>query len=511
MNDDTAQMNTDLPYPAPAEEGHGAAMTGEGPEYRTPPHNLQAEQELLGAILVNNDAAARVEDFLRPEHFIEGVHQKIYAAAMRLIDKGELATPVTLRAYLERDESFADIGGDRYLAELAAAATTVINAEEYGRIIYDAAMRRELISLGTEIVNRGYDAPPEEDHSQQIEQAEGALFKLAETGARESNLVTFHSALSESLRAIDAAYKRDGRLVGVTTGLRDLDKALGGMHPSDLLILAGRPSMGKTALATTLAFNAAKAYRKITDSSGRHTATEGAVVAFFSLEMSADQLSTRLLAEEARIPSEKLRKGEVSADDFANVIMPAVQRIENTPLYIDDTPAITISTLRTRARRLKRTHDLGLIVVDYLQLMRPSGYQRTENRVQEISEITRGLKAIAKELSVPVLALSQLSRAVEQREDKRPQLSDLRESGSIEQDADVVMFVYREEYYLSRTEPEHGTEEWEEWKEKMERVHSIAEVIIGKQRHGPIGTVRLMFEPRFTAFRNLEQPDRYDQ
>ena len=402
----------------------------------------------------------------------------------------------------------AEIGGTHYLARLAAAATTIINAGEYGRIVYDLATRRELIRLGEDVVIRAYESGIDDTAPEQIEDAEAALYHLAEEGSREGAFRPFTAALTEATRMIDAAYKRDGRLVGVSTGLKDLDTKLGGLHPSDLLILAGRPSMGKTALATTIAYNAASAYRQVHDDSGNLSFTDGAVIGFFSLEMSAEQLATRLLAEASKINSERLRRGEVNDDEFTNKVMPASNRLQELPLFIDDTPALTISQLRTRARRLKRTHDLGLIVVDYLQLMRPSGSQRFDNRVQEISEITRGLKAVAKEMNVPVLALSQLSRAVEQRDDKRPLLADLRESGSIEQDADVVMFIYREEYYLERKEPRRDTPEHADWLEKMEPIHNMAEIIVGKQRHGPTGTVKLMFQPEFTAFRNLDLPDR---
>ena len=487
----------------------GAQIDGDGtgPTYRTAPHNLDAEQELLGAILVNNDAASRISDFLKPEHFAEPIHARIYEAAMVLIERGEIANPVTLKAHFANNDVLTELGGTQYLARLAAAATTIINAAEYGRIIHDLATRRELIRLGEEVVNRAYETGLDDTAPDQIEDAESALYRLAEEGSREGAFQPFVSALTEATRMIDAAYKRDGRLVGVSSGLKDLDTKLGGMHPSDLLVLAGRPAMGKTALATTIAYNAADMRQRTGDGGDELALSEGAVVGFFSLEMSAEQLATRLLAEACRISSERLRRGEVNDDEFTNQVMPEVYKLQTLPLFIDDTPALTISQLRTRARRLKRTHDLGLIVVDYLQLMRPSNSQRFDNRVQEISEITRGLKAVAKELNVPVLALSQLSRAVEQRDDKRPLLADLRESGSIEQDADVVMFIYREEYYLERKEPAPDTAEHDDWKSKMEPIHNVADVIIGKHRHGPTGTVKLMFERQFTAFRDLDRPD----
>lgn len=467
--------------------------------YRTAPHNLEAEQDLLGAILINNEAATKVAGFLQPEHFSEEVHTRIYEAAIVLIERGEIADPVTLKIFFDHDAALADIGGSEYLARLAAAATTIINAEQYGRLIYDLAIRRELITLGEEVVNKAYDAEIDETSQSQIEEAEKQLFALAENGSHEGALQPIRLAIGNAVQSIEDAFQRDGNLVGVTTGLKDMDGKLGGLHSSDLLILAGRPSMGKTSLATNIAYNAAKAHKK---SDG----ADGAVVGFFSLEMSSEQLVGRILAEATEISSEKLRRGDLTDDEFTNKLVPQSNLLSELPLYIDDTPAISIAALRTRARRLKRSHDLGLIVVDYLQLMKGSG-RRSENRVQEISEVTQGLKAVAKELNIPVIALSQLSRQVENREDKRPQLSDLRESGSIEQDADVVMFVYREEYYEGRKEPSEGTPEHADWQERMARVHNMAEIIIGKQRHGPIGTVRLMFRPEFTQFGDLVSED----
>lgn len=464
------------------------------PDYRSSPHNLDAERDLIGAVLVNNEAGAKVSGFLKAEHFYEPVHSRIYDAVTLLIERGEIADPVTLKSYFENDEALADIGGAQYLARLAASATTIINAENYGRIIYDLAMRRELIDLGEEIVNTAYDSELTETATSQIENAEKQLFALAESGSHEGALTPIRVAVGEAVKSIEDAFQRDGNLVGVTTGLRDMDGKLGGLHNSDLLILAGRPSMGKTSLATNIAYNAAKAHR---ESGGN----EGAAVGFFSLEMSAEQLVGRILAEATEISSEKLRRGDITDEEFANKLVPESARLSELPLYIDDTPAISIAAMRTRARRLKRSNGLGLIVVDYLQLMKGTG--RGDNRVQEISEITQGLKAIAKELDIPVIALSQLSRQVENRDDKRPQLSDLRESGSIEQDSDVVMFVYREEYYEGRKEPSEGTPEHQDWQERMARVHNMAEVIIGKQRHGPIGNVKLQFQPEFTRFGDL--------
>jgi replicative DNA helicase len=485
------------------------------PSYRAPPVNIEAEQALLGAILVNNAAYHRVSEFLRPEHFAEGVHGRIYEAICKLVERGQIANPVTLKGIFDQDNALTEIGGSAYLGRLAASVITVINAEDYGRTIYDLHLRRQLITVGEEVVNGAYKHDIELDATAQIEMAEKKLFDLAESGIATGGFQAFQLSLANAILQAEAAFKRDGKTAGVSSGFTDLDKVLGGLHPSDLLILAGRPSMGKTALATNIAFNAAKLYRRKQTQDGRILAEDGAVVGFFSLEMSAEQLAARVLAEESGVSGDRIRRGDVSHDDFDKFVQ-ASQRLATVPLYIDDTPALSIAALRTRARRLKRQHGLDLIVVDYLQLLQGTGSARSsENRVQEISEITRGLKAIAKELEVPVIALSQLSRAVEQREDKRPQLSDLRESGSIEQDADVVMFVFREEYYLGRAEPMRRPEESEEkfndryerWKSRLEEVHATAEVIISKQRHGPIGTIRLRFEGETTKFDNLVSSD----
>ena len=376
------------------------------------------------------------------------------------------------------------------------------------------ALRRSLIELGSEVVNRAFEVTIEESAVQQIEEAERNLYELATTGEFEGGFIPLSEAMAEAIDSAEAAFKRSSHVTGVTTGLIDLDRKLGGLHPSDLVILAGRPSMGKTALATNIAFNAAAAYRETTDEEGRTQVAEGAKVAFFSLEMSAEQLANRILAEQTEIPSDRIRRGEVSRDDFPR-FLEAVQRLQHINLFIDDTPALSIPQLRTRARRLKRQHGLGLVVVDYLQLLQPGGVTRNDNRVQEVSEITRGLKALAKELDLPVLALSQLSRAVEQREDKRPQLADLRESGSIEQDADVVMFIFREEYYHERAEPKARADEADDrfeqrhsrWQEHGDKIHNVADINIAKQRHGPIGSVHLLFESALTRFGNLERTD----
>lgn len=475
------------------------------PTYRTPPHNEEAEQAVLGAVLVNNKAFEKVGEFLRPEHFFDPANQKIYQAIMKMVDRGQVASPMTLKAFFEQDQDLAEIGGTEYLARLAAAIVTVQNVEDYGRIIHDAYLRRQLIEVGEDMVNHAYKHDLDVTANDQIEEAEKKLFELASFGDVKGDFIPFERALKLAIDNAEAAFRRTSHVTGVTSGLRDLDSKLGGLHPSDLLILAGRPSMGKTALATNIAFNAAKAYML---SGGK----EGAPVGFFSLEMSAEQLALRILADQAEVSGDKIRRGEIAASDFPKFVE-ASQFLSRVPFFVDDTPALSITAVRTRCRRLKRTHGLGLVVVDYLQLLRGGGAGRgPENRVQEISEITRGLKAIAKELHVPVIALSQLSRSVEQREDKRPQLSDLRESGSIEQDADVVMFVFREQYYLERAEPGRRPDESEDkyndryqrWQERLGEVHNTAEVIIGKQRHGPVGTVRLFFDGNYTRFGDLD-------
>ena len=471
---------------------------------RTPPHNYEAERALLGAILMNNRAFERVSEFLAPEHFADPVNGRVYLSISKLLEQGHQANPVTLKTYLERDDLIVAAGGIKYLAGLAGSAVTVINSSDYGKLIYDLFLRRELIELGETMVNDAFDSQPDESAMDQIGDAEQKLFNLASESQLEGGFRSFGSALAIALDLAEAAHRREGALAGVTTGLRDLDKKLGGLHSSDLLILAGRPSMGKTALATTIAFNAARHYHATED------ATEhGKQVAFFSLEMSSEQLAMRILAERSKINSHAIRTGGLSNDDFPRLVA-ATQELGNLPLFIDDTPGVTVSTIRTRCRRLARTNPagLGLIVIDYLQLISPARGERSENRVQEISAITRGLKALAKDLKVPVLALSQLSRAVEQREDKRPQLSDLRESGTIEQDSDVVMFVYREQYYLERAEPSQKPEETSDrfaerhtkWLERCNIAHNIAEVLVAKQRHGPIGTVKLHFEADYTHF-----------
>ncbi len=481
--------------------------------FRSPPHNLEAERALLGAIMLNNRAYEAVSDYLRGDHFSDPVHAKVYDSASRLLEQGHQANPITLKTYLEQDPLVQDAGGMAYLTGLVNSVVTIINAADYGRLIYDLHLRRELINVGQDMVNEAFDSDLDQTALSQIEVSEQKLFDLSSKGSTEGGFERFEIALTNAIDMAEAAHRRDGALSGTTTGLRDMDGKLGGLHPSDLIILAGRPAMGKTALATTIAFNAAQHFQNTDNDLER-----GKLVAFFSLEMSSEQLATRILAERSRLSSHDIRTGRLAHEDFGKLVA-ASQELHALPLFIDDTPAITISAMRTRCRRLARQartdkhNGLGLIVVDYLQLLDGSTGKASENRVQEISAISRGLKALAKELDVPVLALSQLSRAVEQREDKRPQLSDLRESGSIEQDADVVMFVYREEYYLERKQPQREGYESEDkfqekmlkWQDDMEAVHNVAEAIIGKQRHGPIGTVKLLFEPSFTHFDDLAE------
>ncbi len=481
-----------------ADGAHGPAQE---PDLEVRPHNIEAEQALLGAVLVNNEVYDRVAAVIESRHFYDPLHARIYEVAGRRIQKNALATPITLKPFFDNDEALAEVGGPAYLARLAGAAVSIFNARDFAQTIHDLAVRRELMDVGEEIVLTARTADHEIEPRDQIVEAEQRLYSLAETGKYEGGFQSFVQAAKESIMVANAAYQRGGGLAGTSTGLIDMDKKLGGLHPSDLIILAGRPSMGKTSLVTNIAFNIAKAYRRGALHDGSEGAVDGGVVGFFSLEMSAEQLATRILSEQSEIPSEKIRKGDMQEDEFRRFVE-AARDLEAIPLHIDDTPALPIATLAARARRLKRQHGLDVLMVDYLQLVRGSS-KSNDNRVQEVSEITQGLKAIAKELNVPVIALSQLSRQVEARDDKRPQLSDLRESGSIEQDADVVMFVFREEYYIARQQPREGTPEHVEWMAKMDDVHNRAEVIIGKQRHGPIGKVDLMFDSRFTRFGDL--------
>jgi replicative DNA helicase len=466
------------------------------------PHSIEAEQQLLGAILTNNDVFDRVASIIGPKHFYDPVHARIFETAASRIGRNMLASPVTIKTFMEEDEGLKELGGPPYLARLAGAAISAFAARDYAEMIYDLATRRQLIQLGREITDKAAKVDVEHEPKAQIVEAEQALYSLAEQGVSEQGFQSFLAAVTEAVNVANSAYQREGGLAGIATDLADLDRKLGGLHKSDLLILAGRPSMGKTSLATNIAYNIAKSYKKGTLQDGSEGAVDGGVVGFFSLEMSAEQLAGRILAEASEISSHKIRQGDMTEAEFRRFV-DAAKQLESCPLYIDDTAAIPISQLAARARRLKRTHGLDLLIVDYLQLVRGT----SENRVQEIGEISMGLKAIAKELNIPVIALSQLSRQVENREDKRPQLSDLRESGSIEQDADVVMFVYRGEYYVEREKPEdHNMEAMAAWQEKMSSLHGKAEVIVGKQRHGPIGTVELSFTAEFTRFGNLVKP-----
>ncbi|MER9417195.1 replicative DNA helicase [Mesorhizobium sp. M0306] len=485
----------------------------ETPLYREAPNNIEAEQALLGAILVNNDAFYRVSDFLKPGHFYEPLHRKIFEVAAELIRMGKIATPITLKTFLPADEKVGDMTVAQYVVRLAVEAVTVVNAADYGRAIYDLATRRALITVGEDMVNIAYDAPVDMSPSDQIEDAERRLFELAETGRYDGGFESFTDAVKTAVDMANAAYMRDGHLSGVATGLRDLDRRMGGLQSSDLIIIAGRPGMGKTSLATNIAFNIAEAYVPAQQADGSFKAANGGVVGFFSLEMSSEQLATRIISEQTEIPSSKIRRGEISEMDFEKLVA-CSQTMQKIPLFIDQTGGISIAQLSARARRLKRQRGLDVIVIDYIQLMQGSSAKSSQNRVQEITEITTGLKALAKELAVPIIALSQLSRQVESRDDKRPQLSDLRESGSIEQDADVVLFVYREEYYLKNREPKPGTDEYIKWEHEMNEMRGKAEVIVAKQRHGPTGSVSLAFQGEFTRFSDLAEehhlPDRFE-
>ncbi len=455
------------------------------------PNNIEAEQSIIGSILISNEIFDEINTFVSSKNFYDPMHQRIFSAIEKLIYSGMLANPITLKNYFENDEDKINI--PEYLVKITKFSTSNRQAIEYSKIVYDLYVKRQLIKLSEEIIDTAKLNDIDKNSQTIIENSEKSLFDLAEKGSFSNTIVKFDEALKLTIDMASTAYKNDEGIVGVPTGLRDLDEKLGGLHKSDLLIIAGRPSMGKTALATNIAFNAAKKFLQ----DGKKTS-----VAFFSLEMSSEQLSTRILAEQSRIKSNDIRRGRISEDQFDKFIETS-KDISELPLYIDETPAISIAALCNRARRMKRIYGLDLIVVDYIQLMTAVNSKR-DGRVQEISEITQGLKALAKELSVPVLALSQLSRAVEQRDNNKPVLADLRESGSIEQDADVVMFVYREAYYLERKEPRPATVEYAEWQAKMSEVSNMAEIIVGKQRHGPTGNVFLEFEPMFTKFKDIQ-------
>ena len=462
---------------------------------RVIPKNIDAEQALLGAILANNQALEKVEDFLEENDFSDRVNNLIYSTIKKIIQKGQLADINTVKLYLENNEEFKKNGGLEYLLKISDNSISIINSKQYGEIIHDLAIRRKLISLGTDLVNNSFLSDDGQNSSEIIEKVEENLFNLSNDGDIQRGPKSFEEILSNAIDHAEKAYKKSDEVVGIKSGLSDFDKKIGGLHKSDLIIIAGRPSMGKTAFATNIAYNISKEKGVNKDKIDKN-------VLFFSLEMSSDQLATRIMSEISQISSEGIRTGNLSKNDF-NKIIAASDNLKKLSLFIDDSPALTISSIRTRARRLKRKMGLDLIVIDYLQLISSESRNLNDNRVKEISDITRGLKAIAKDLNIPVVALSQLSRKVEDREDKRPQLADLRESGSIEQDADLVVFLYREEYYLARTEPQEGTEKHAAWTNKMDEVHNVAEVIIAKHRHGPISKVKLHFNASYTKFSDL--------
>ncbi len=483
---------------------------------RSLPANVEAEAAFLGAVLIDNRVIEELATPLSSKHFFEPVHQRIYARIQQLLDRAAVVTPVTLKPYFESDEGLKELGGAAYLARLTADGQGLLAPRELAEQIYDLALLRELVQVGRELVSGAMDTSESVAPLQQIEEAEAALYKVAEGAGSNNEAQSFSLATRTAISAIEKAFNSGGHISGKTTGLTSVNEKIGGLHDSDLIILAGRPGMGKTSLVTNIAFNAADRLRRDLADGIELEKSVGAAVAFFSLEMSADQLATRILAEQSGISSEALRMGKISREDFQQLSF-ASQRLAELPLYIDDTPALSIAALRARARRLKRRHNIGMVIVDYLQLLQGTG-RANDNRVNEISEISRGLKTLAKELSVPVIALSQLSRAVESRDDKRPMLSDLRESGSIEQDADMVWFVFREDYYVAAKEPKQPHdgddpkihEAHAAWAAEMERVHGLAELIVAKQRHGATGKVRMRFESRITRFSDLAEGDMAD-
>ena len=474
------------------------------------PKNIEAEQALIGALLVNNKAYEKISEILKPAYFADATHQKIFEIMTKLISKGHVADVITLKNYFEQEGTLNDVGGFSYLIKLADSASPLTNVEYYAQFIYDKYLRRELINTGYEIVNSAMHESADNSAVDQISEAEKALYTLADKGDGSGGFIEFSSALSSSLSRIEEAYQKEGKISGVPTGLVKLDYKIGGLNNSELIIIAGRPAMGKTALATNIAYNVAEFFSR-----DKETAPENRGVAFFSLEMSSDELAARILSTATQTPGHKMRTGELEAAEFTRIAA-AVRELENIPMYIDDTPGISINAIRNRARRLKRSKGLGLIVIDYIQLIACSGERREGNRVQELSEISRGLKILAKELNVPVIALSQLNRGVEMRDDKRPLMSDLRESGSIEQDADIVMFVFRENYYIHNAEPkpqegeapEKFIKKHDEWVQRDRETTNLAEVIIGKQRHGPTGTVKLYWNGDYTQFGNLAEEDK---
>ena len=464
-------------------------------DLRQTPKNYDAERALLGAILSNNKAFEQVESFLSKEDFAQPLNQKIFFYIKKVIDKGQIADLNTIKLFFENDEDFKENGGISYLLKICEDSVSIINAGHYAKVIHDLSQRRQLINFGTNLVNNSYMISVEEDSNEIIEKAEQELYDLATFGIIETGPRAFDSVVSEAINYAEKAFKKDSEIVGLKTGLKDFDKKIGGLHNSDLIIVAGRPSMGKTAFATNIAFNISKHLQKKV----KENPNSKGKVLFYSLEMSSEQLATRILSENSGVASEQIRTGNISKNDFTNLVKSS-EELSNLALFIDDSPALSVSSIRTRARRLKRKEGLDLIIIDYLQLITSTSKNLNDNRVKEVSDITRGLKALAKELNVPVIALSQLSRKVEDREEKRPQLSDLRESGAIEQDADLVIFLYREEYYLARSEPTEGTEKHTIWVSKMDEIHNLAEAIIAKHRHGPISKVKLHFNPSSTKF-----------
>ena len=465
---------------------------------RTVPYNEDAEKQLLGAIFINNESYFKVSDFLQPSHFYLQPHQDIYEKIAKVIQMGKVASPITLQPFYSTKEQIADMPAVQYLVEIAKNPTALINVRDYGQTIYELALRRGLIQIGEEMVNLAFDSPIENSPATQIEDAEKQLYQLIESGSNLKGFIPFPDALTLTIEMAAHAYQRDSKLTGISTGLVDIDKKMGGLQPSDLVVIAGRPGMGKTSLATNIAYNVASSYRSETQADGTEKTIEGGIVGFFSLEMSAEQLSTRIVSEQTEIPSTDIRRGEIKQEQYDKIVEFSRQ-CENLPLFVEETGGISIGALVSRARRLKRQKGLDLIVVDYIQLLSSAGkYQG--NRVQEVAEITTGLKALAKELNIPIIAISQLSRQVESRDNKRPQLSDLRESGAIEQDADVVLFIYREEYYVENDKPDENSEKYAEWEQRLERVKNIAEVIIAKQRHGPTGTINMAFHGEYTRF-----------
>jgi replicative DNA helicase len=471
--------------------------------YRHVPYDIDVEQALLGAILVDNRAMERASALIKPEHFYDPLHGRIFETMSQMIERGGVVvTPLTLHATMKADPGVIETGGQAYFDALRAAAPAIPNIKDFANILTDLAVRRSLIRIGEDIVNTAYDAPTEKTSKEQIQEAEKALYAVSETNKYGEGAIDFHESLRRTVEIAERAIARGGRISGVTSGFTDIDNLLGGLQPSDLLILAGRPGMGKTALGTNMAFHCAKAYLQDIETGAEYP--RGAPVLFFSLEMAAQQLSGRILSEQSELEVWKIRNGKFSESEWEKFVL-AMQDLSNLPLYIDDTGGISIAQIAARARRLKREKNIGLIIIDYLQLVEPS--RRHDNRVQEITEVTKGLKTLAKELNIPVLALSQLSRGVDARDDKRPVLSDLRESGSIEQDADVVMFVYREEYYLKSREPDPGTPEHAKWMDKLDRATNRAEVLVEKHRHGATRAIDLVFEGSFTRFSNLAPED----